>query len=331
MRIVAITADGSDGCSWYRATGPFAALQKRHPKVDVRFNDNPSWGELRAAEVAFFLRPCTNPQLALLRIAKDLGVKVWVDYDDDLFHVPSDNPSATFYADARVRSNMAEAIRSADIVSVTTNQLKNFLLSVGGGSAEKYVVVPNCYDQLWDRYREEGPQQNLVLWRGTGTHSRDLFSVSDQLERLFEKYPGVTWAFVGPNPWIVIEGVKNAVSIDSVKPITTYFKTIMAMRPRLVIAPLAENLFNLSKSPIAALEALACGAPCIARAWPQWSDLPSVIPYYTEELFSDAVDKGLAMSDDARKEMVESSFDYIRSHSLGDPGEWRSVVLEKIL
>lgn len=307
-------------------------MQRARPdQLRVTYDNNPSWGTLRAADWVFFLRPCTDLQLKILDTAKALGVKVWVDYDDDLFSLTPDNPSHQFYAQGNIRKNIETALSKADAVSVTTKVLKTRFSELN----KKIHVVPNAYDPVWDLMATEfqSPQQNTVLWRGTGTHNRDLADVASQLIELSKVSIGAeSWFFVGANPWFVTEKMKGAIPLGSISPITTYFKTLIAIKPKVFIAPLSDTPFNRAKSCIAALEAIAVGAVCVAPAWEEWSRCPNVIPYEGLEDFSRAVGHALALTDKAREDRIGRAryqVSEFQSLSLGNANEERWRLLGK--
>lgn len=281
MKILVHTANANDACSFYRGVGPWSHLVKNRPHdFDVTYGTDFCWGDIRSADILFLLRPTLPTALPLIACAKDWGTKVWVDWDDDPFSVPLDNPSHELFARPSTVNTIQSAMESADLLTVSTQFLKERL----GNKNQNIAVVPNAFDE--DLMRWTNPARGIaspdqyVLWRGSRTHDRDLDSVSTELVEIANEFSDWTFIFFGCDPmsYRISEKMPKVIRLKSEGRTVDYFKIISAMRPRIMIAPLADTVFNRSKSCIASLEASFAGAACVGPSFSEW-DVPGCVQY----------------------------------------------------
>lgn len=98
MRIVCLLEDWTIN-AFYRSVGPLRALTSLgHEVREVTLEDRSSWDELlRWGDLLHIHRSCSTRTISLARRARELGVPVVWDDDDDLTRVPKGTPA---YADA---------------------------------------------------------------------------------------------------------------------------------------------------------------------------------------------------------------------------------------
>lgn len=264
IRILTEHPGDTDATQWYRGAGPLADLCKTS-NVQVTFSRDFSWGEIKAHDIVFFLRPAREFHAKTMETAKKLGVKTWIDFDDHLLDLPPDNPAYEFYNNPSIQSQIRTAMRLADVISVSTEFLRKEFNAHGNA-----VVVPNSIDPSVLQHRPtKPPSKNLIMWRGTSTHFKDLMHYSDAIIDIANKNPEWRFAFVGYNPWFITEKIQNKIHIPSLK-LLDYHQGICSLRPVITMVPLFDSKFNRSKSNIAALEAtLACSA-VLAPDWEEW-------------------------------------------------------------
>ncbi len=267
IKILCQAPGETDGCNWYRGSGPLGELSKAG-KVQVTYVTNESefnWGMLKAHHIFFVLRPTASFQLKAMEIARKIGTKLWIDFDDET-EVPVDNPNYQYFQSSTVQSNLRMAAKMADLITVSTNFLKKGLTETN----KNVVVLPNAIDPTVLKHRPTKPQQDLIMWRGTATHQRDVLEYTEQILEVAENNPEVKWAFVGWNPWFVTEKIKDALIIPPVK-LLDYHEMLCTLRPQITIVPLHDSPFNRSKSNIAALEGSLAGSAILAPEWEEWS------------------------------------------------------------
>lgn len=280
-KILVVLSNANDGCSWYRGIGPWSLIDKAG-LAEVWYNPRPSWQDVRSVDALWMLRPCTKELKPAAQAAKDFGVPLIVDYDDDLLDVATDNPSHKFFAQPDIQQNYREFIQHADLVVASTDYLGKRLAEHN----KNVAVIRNALDSTFKRYPRIEKQNNSVLWRGSSTHNRDVASVAPEIVQCADAFPAFLWIFMGndPAPWAVSEKIKKALRVPHLE-LIPYFKSLHALAPRIVMVPLADTSFNRCKSNIAAIEGALAGAAVVAPDWDEWH-MPGVINYKNPQDFA---------------------------------------------
>jgi hypothetical protein len=65
-------------------------------------------------------------------IAKDCGVPIWIDYDDDYLNIPETNPRHELYAFPHRVECIRRAMEWADIISVSTIAIRESIIERTG-------------------------------------------------------------------------------------------------------------------------------------------------------------------------------------------------------
>lgn len=294
IKILTRPPGNTDATQWYRGAGPLGKLS-RDEMADVSYMYELDWGSIKAADVLFLLRPCTAKDLYLIEMAKNLGTKVWVDYDDLLTEVPTDNPMHSFYNSPITQRNIEACLFAADVATVSTEFLKEKLLPY----QKNIWVVKNALDEHLiakrpDYANRAGSPAEIIAWRGSPTHARDLFEYSEEIYNASTKTPA-PFAFMGFNPWFLKERISKAICLETVT-MLEYQEALCALNPKILYVPLHKSDFNQAKSNIAALEGILAGAVILAPDWPQW-DIPGVINYTDREDFGAKLETLVAEQD----------------------------------
>ncbi len=239
-------------------------------------------------DALFLHRPCSDEDLELARAAQRHARRVWVDYDDDVFAVPSDNPAHAFFNRDGTQARMATILREADQVSVSTAALKERFEHGGLLRRRKSpaVVIRNALDISLFPYRDATPppRRKTVLWRGSATHHQDLAQYLPAMLEVSRSFPDWNWNFLGAAPdFLADAGFAELTLAPPVDPLS-YFNNIHELSPSVIIVPLCDTPFNRSKSNIAWLEAMFAGAVALVPDWPEWRR-PGAINYAGPEDF----------------------------------------------
>lgn len=301
MKKLLVMNDAKTGCAWWRGIGPWSSLVKSgfldDYGFDVEFGNDFDWAQIRAAHAVFLLRPSTPQELRVIKQAKWFGTKVWLDYDDDLFSVPPENPSSYVYSSPKTQSVVEECLRLADLVTFSTPFLMEKMKSYCPNAS--CSVVRNGYDSIIEYHRQplpSGAVSPVVLWRGSNTHHKDLNDFEEQIVHLANSKPELLWLFIGVKPWFH-DQIKNSHSVMDNLSITDYFETLASVHALVGIVPLTDNDFNRGKSNIAAMELGSTGASIVCPDWDEWK-IPGVFQYgncpHTTDTFSKAFEKALA-------------------------------------
>jgi hypothetical protein len=296
QRILMLTDDLIQAGSFWRSGGPLSELLRNNPS-EFSLTWHPpekvaagaiSWTELRMHHWVFMHRPCLPHHTGIVQRAQDLGVKVWVDYDDHLFAVPLDNETHSTYASPNVLGAIDFILKSADVVSTSTLHLHRVLTKVR--KTNDILYCPNAVpiSNWWGRWKESFDKQHKdakkehvqILWRGSRHHQRDLMHMRNAIVNISNKYKNLKFHFVGFLPWHMLSNVDgifesklddtNGISHRPPNEVTLYFKNVLATRPDIVIVPLVDNDFNRAKSNIAWVEGAWAGGHVIAPDWDEW-------------------------------------------------------------
>jgi hypothetical protein len=275
--------NATDATSWYRAIGPISELKKSNRDLTISFVSETSWATLAFADAIFMQRPHRQRDLDTLKMAKAQGVKTWVDYDDFLLDVPTDNPTAKHYRSEVTMKCVAECIATADVVTVSTP----FLLEKLAPLNTNIVVIPNALNTKL--FNIEAPvvgveQNNVILWRGSATHRADYSTVAEQVVELANRPEMKAWAwvFLGDRPWFTeLMPPKNVVCMEPLD-VIEYHSFIKTLKPALMFVPLVENDFNKCKSNCAWLEASYAGAAVVGPQLGSWFAGVDIPPVHSE-------------------------------------------------
>ncbi len=307
MKVLVLDQNPDDACSWYRCSGPWSKVRG----VDVIFNQAPSWAEIRSADVLFVLRPHNERDVKAIKLAKLHGTKVWIDYDDNLFELPPENPSKLIFSRPQNQMAMMKSLELADLITVSTEPLKQTLSKY---AKKEIAVIPNALDDIFLQPKSVRPNKKhkVVLWRGTSTHLYDLESYREAILSVAAKFPQVLWLFMGTEPWF--SGQLNS-RIMGPQTLFEYFNMLSSLSVDVGIVPLRNDSFNRSKSNIAAMELSFAGGACLVPDWETWQ-FPGAVNYKDQDDFAAKLELILKLSDTS--ELAKKSFDFFKtSYSLG--------------
>lgn len=286
MRILFITYSTYDTCSFYRSAG-IAPDLKSKIKIDIdlkSWREEFRWNDLSIYDLIMIQRPYTDMALQMALYAKNMGIKIWTDFDDLTLNVPYDNELYENYGN-QARNSIRNIITISDAVSVTTNFLKQEISDLN----QNIHVIPNAFNDHLFRIRPiPAKRQKIIAWRGGTTHTADLLAFRDPIVKTIEKYTDWVFAFLGLRPMYYPE-LANIRHYGITDPMI-YFRNIATLAPVLFHIPLKDNPFNRSKSNIAFIEAAQAGALCVAPNWEEWQNLPGVFNYDTYEDYELIID-----------------------------------------
>lgn len=294
--LLALCPDAKDATSFYRGAGPLGVLKRQIPNLNLAYAMEYNWSTFPPFDALFVQRPFTTPHYQLIALAKNNNRPVWIDYDDDLFCVPRDNPAYKHYGPEAVQKTVAMCLHAADVVTVSTPALKRKLLPAN----PNVFVVPNAFnDDLFQGRRPEPAKERakIMMWRGSASHQKDLAIYSHLFPELAKRHPDWVFQFVGYNPWFVTETLPDnqCVVVDPLDPVD-FHMYLAKQQPAALTVPLVPNEFNLSKSNIAWIEAAFAGAGTIVPAWEEW-DRPGAQSYLNPDEFYHRMDKAMSNPD----------------------------------
>lgn len=311
--------NAGDATSLYRGMGPLSEMRRQmgHDKLNITHTNEWHWATINMADGIFMQRPYKAEDVTIAEVVKAQYKPLWVDYDDDLFNVPTDNPAHSIYMEEATRHNIAKIISMADLVTVTTPHLKR-QLEKGKRPLNKNIhVIPNALDFNMFPYRQQppAPRNKVVLWRGSITHTRDVMAYTKQITSAVtdERFKEWVWRFVGDNLWFLTDYLpkNNVVWSKAIDPIE-YMRHIYDICPTLIQVPLHESDFNKCKSNIAWIEGTFAGAATLAPDWEEWQ-APGIIKYKNQAEYEENLKAMIAGEMDLAKN-VQQSWEYINDN-----------------
>lgn len=285
QRLLMVTDNLEMSGSFWRSGGPFTSYRKQFKDLDVQWKDtrecyNPggnTWTEIRFFDWIFMHRPFSKDHYTFICRAKEMGVKVWVDYDDHLFSVPLDNETSPTYNTAESHSYMLAILKIVDVVTTSTPFLKEVLDTLRG--KDDVILTVNAVPlDWWNSLRssilvkQDSSKKPVVMWRGSRHHQRDVYTFKDGIIKAMNDFKDIQFEWVGHIPWCISTAVKhNNYRLHGVQKLDSYHKNIMKAQPDLTMVPLWNCQFNLAKSNIGWIESTLAGAITLAPNWPHWA------------------------------------------------------------
>lgn len=321
----------NDATSFYRGVGPLSALRLTESRVAYEAFMDFSWATCSMTDALFMQRPFNEKHRTKFGVYKlNMRKPVWVDYDDDLFNVPEDNPTYKYYNNTQNRKTLQGILEKADFVTVSTEHL-----------AEQYrkfnkniTVVRNALNtHLLGMFDKRLPRNKYMMWRGSETHHRDLLDFAPEIVEVQNSDAAKEWAFqyIGMNPWYITNNTPHARTFysEAMDPFI-YHDTIYNLAPTCLFVPLHDNVFNRSKSNIAWIEATLAGAICIAPDWEEWRN-PGCLNYKNKNEFKElmyAVIRGEINVDQKHQESRKSVY---RDYDVMVTNKKRRAVISDLL
>ena len=200
------------------------------------------------ADLISFQRQYVPEILMFLRKAKAAGKVVMTICDDDVWHLPPNNPAKSIYVgDVLARFNAI--LREVHAVTTSTPSLKREVLNYN----KECYVHRNLVVPFYSTFKADGRDINdketvRIGWHLTPHHHDDYLIIEEAIVKIAEKYPQVKWIFMGykvpilsvlpPNRWEFYEFV----NIDA------FYPALANLDFDIGIAPLVDNAFNRGKT-----------------------------------------------------------------------------------
>lgn len=327
IKLAVVCPIPSDPTSFYRGIGPLSHLAKHNENVQLLFPQAIDWSTLSLADILFIQRPCDPQHFAMLCMAKDMGLKIWVDMDDDNLAVPKDNPTYQQYNQLHIKEAIVKLARHCDVLSVSTQHLKRKF----GIYNKNTVLIPNALneDLLHLRQIPPGARAKKILWRGTPSHQRNLMTVGKELVSLSRKHEDYKFTFFGCDPIDLTDQIKNNEVLGNCS-ITDYFKVMSQLHATCLYYPLASNDHAQARSHISWLEGTFAGCVVLASKNDEFTR-PGLLNFTTPGEFETLVDQVCAGAVNI-DECVETSWAEIQEkYLLKHTNKLRESVIETLL
>jgi hypothetical protein len=267
----------SNASAFYRTNGVLNFLNS--PDISVTNLYTPqneySWDMLVGLDVFIFQRPSHQPHIELIRLAKDMNIRVILDYDDDLLNVPFHNNASITLQEQK--ANIKMAIHLADEVWVTTPAIKHIYKPYN----KNIHIIQNCHNDTVFPIENKKPfnhKTKIMSYRGGASHEADMYQNINDIVDMINENQDWTFRFQGSRFKHIEERTgKNHEYTDPVT-LMQFYKEYHELNANIAFFPLIKNVFNVGKSNISLLEATYAGSAFLGnRTLPEFN-LPFVIP-----------------------------------------------------
>ena len=242
---------------WWRLYSPLKEMRRLYPgQFDYHVRDSVKEGDLMTYDYLILARPSKEEEMGLIATAKKVGVKVVVDYDDDLLNITPMHPAFGTFADP-VRQNVIQSATAvADVVWASTPSVKE---SLGRQDAH---VIPNAVHPSW-LPDKPAPMKKIAGWRGREQQYVDVVLqmwASGWYDRI-KDMPDM-WHWFG---WMPVPTPREKTRFTKYNNIVQYFDHVKTSGINLLWKPLLPSVFNDGKSNIAWIEATVGGGACVTN------------------------------------------------------------------
>lgn len=270
MRKLLIRNDHDNPCQYHRLLMPSRWLSTE-PEFEGRLGGEHT--EASADDVVMQHGLFMPEMFVMDRISPYLhkGCKFAWAIDDDYTSIPDWNVNKL--SPNRAWTALVPA-RMADFVVVSTPHLATRVHTKG-----QVLVAPNLMDLTSYPCEIGHPQKNnsrfvRIMWIGSNTHSGDVKVAEKGLDHILAKYQGkVEVLFMGAHPPddLMRKWLRKGLFIEPSVSHSVYNQVLCQAAPHIIIAPMQECEFNLSKSAIRPLEGMALSAAVVASDFGEYS------------------------------------------------------------
>ncbi len=224
---------------------------------------------------------CRPEELQAIASLHRRGVKVAVDYDDNLLQMTTSDDD---------RAVVAGICGLADLITVATEELAAVYRNVARHTP--VAVLPNRIDVCDWAVLRRLPRTSIdrpvvIGYSGSHAHTRDFLSIADAVWKILRARQNAVLRVLGCEPFPVPADLAERVQTRSWVNVAEHRRAIADLHADIALAPLVDTPFNRSRSPLKWLQYSALHAVTIASAIP---------PYYG--VIQDGIDGYLAADAD---------------------------------
>lgn len=310
-------------CSFWRSQNPLSELSRQgHINIIQGSWGLDDWTIIRMADIAFFQRPMNKECFNQIALCKDLGLKIWIDFDD-YNQIPVHHEVYKLWSQIYSEKEFIKIMMLADIVSVSTDYLKTHYSKY----SQNTVIIPNSINDYIYKFSEQSKNKSIV-YRGGNHHSMDIYEYKNQIINVLKQNPDYKLYSIGYDPLFIKNEVSNYEFLGDLN-IHQYFATIKNINPSIFLVPLLDNEFNRGKSNISWIEATIAGAVALTPHW--WKLNNCAMQYRSASTFEDGFNY-LITNNNLREDLFSNSKEFItKKLSLSKTNKKRIDIIKKLL
>lgn len=266
-----------NGVTWWRMYRPLAYLHRIYGReIEIVHNETGMIypHHFLYADVCLCYRPCEPNHVRAMEMARDAGVPIISDFDDNVLDLPVGHSIWRIYA--RKKSYVEACIAMSAQLWVSTPALKEQF------KHPNTVIIPNAVFES-DLPNEPCKHEGVVAWRGSEMHREDLeYGFRGEYERMLSKIKKFLWigymptwaTFQNPNSKALVHYETTWIETNQ------WFNYLRHQKIQAITKPLLPCAFNDSKSNISWLEATVSGAVCVGTyaGKPGWENVLKELP-----------------------------------------------------
>jgi len=219
-----------------------------------------------------------------------------ISYDD----IPKYNIGRKAFSNENFFRNIKNMLQASDLITVTTEELKEYYMTKYDIDEKKFIVIPNYLPRWWagesfnlrdiiENYTKNKQKPRIGFpvssshfdIDGSNNFNDDFTHICDMIKRTYDKYQ---YVFIGGFPKQLESLVQRGkIEVHKGSDMLNYPRELYGKDLQLVLAPLEDNTFNRCKSNIKLIESWALGIPVFAQNLPCYSK-------YTDMLFDNGDD-----------------------------------------
>ena len=242
------------------------------------------------SDIIVMPRPCEMQSLKTIKVLKDAGKKVVLDYDDNMFKVSPLSIHYKEFGTEEVRAQINDSwmdiwkngknidteknketleivkacVAAADMVTVTQPALADAYKPYNAN----VHCLPNCVDlDVWQKLPLKRRDDIRLYWSGGASHYEDWLILQDVLPVIFNKYPQAKLVIMGTVFHGTIKGLdKSRIEIHPWAHTQAYPYKTAIIDADISLIPLQLTDFNVCKSNIKWVEQAALEIPSVTSA-----------------------------------------------------------------
>lgn len=274
----------NSGVGYYRLYLPAAKLRE-HKLAQTMISDF-KWGEgdHKEPDMKLLFDICNWADL-IVAGRKDLpdfyakwggireffNIPIIMDTDDNIRHVRPDNPGYQGYhpGSPAIDLNKYAISKVFDAITVSTEHLKEFHKKEN----PRIYVMPNNLDLVeWNKHESKVHNDGLIrlAFLGSSAHQSGMQIIKKPLFEILKKYPNTRFLVTHVYRDLFKEFSQDQIEYIPWIKLEEWQKGVKSLGIDIGLAPLADNMFNRSKSNLRWIEYAAAGIPAIVS---------NVLPY----------------------------------------------------
>jgi hypothetical protein len=297
-RIIHYCADQS-GCGFWRMLWPGDELLSQNKAVIMTLYQMVLFAPFyQGIDAVRLQRQCTPTQLEFVKFLRQVsdelkrqtgkGFRIIWEVDDICGPpecIPDYNVCKSAFTDPSIGDIIREIVHHCDEMVVVSEIMREHYIKYF--NYNKISVIPNYAPKYWlskgiDEQRlvenlRDNKKKPRILYAGSATHF-DILNKNQQMDDFGHVVDAIIrdivvtkkyqWVFMGGIPSKLRQFIGKGVEFHDWREITEYPNLISEIKPNVMYAPLADNIFSRAKANIKLIEAGALGIPMIAQDLP---------------------------------------------------------------